>query len=76
MRKRKTTEQAEALVMAVRTILKQLEKIPRGTQVKRDGFAITVEGRGTSSRIALRHLSRPRLHVQSARDLTGEETVL
>ena len=31
----------------------------RGTQVKRDGLAITVERRGTSSGIALRHLSRP-----------------
>jgi len=71
---KKTKEQVEALVMALRTILKQLEKIPRGTQVKRDGFAITVEGRGTSSRIALRHLSRTWLHVRSARDHTGGET--
>ena len=56
--------------MALRTILKQPEKIPRGTQVKRDGFAITVERRGTSSRIALRHLSHHQLHVQSAKDHT------
>ena len=34
--------------------------MPRGTQVKRDGLAITVERRGTSSRIALRHPSCPR----------------
>ena len=60
MRKRKTTEQAEALVMAVRTILKELEKNAPVTQVKRDGLAITVERRGTSSGIALRHLSCPR----------------
>ena len=37
----------------------------RETQVKRDGLATTVERRGTSSGIALRHLSRPRLHVRS-----------
>ena len=42
--------------------------------MKRDGFAITVERRGTSSGIALRHLSRPRLHVQSTGDHTGGET--
>ena len=48
--------------------------MPRGTQVKRDGLAITVERRGTSSRIALRHLSRPWLHVQSAKDHNGGET--
>ena len=33
--------------------------MPRGTHVKRDGLAITVERRGTSSRIAIRHLSHP-----------------
>ena len=59
-RQRKTKEQAEALVMAVRTILKELEKNAPVTQVKRDGLAITVERRGTSSGIALRHLSCPR----------------
>ena len=42
--------------------------MPRGTQVKRDGLAITVERRGTSSGIALRHLSLPRLHVWSAKE--------
>ena len=50
--------------------------MPRGTQVKRDGLAITVERRGTPSGIALRHLSRPQLHVQSAKDHTGRETAL
>ena len=49
--------------MAMRTILKvflnSLRKIPRGTQVKRNGLAITVERRGISSGIALRHLSCP-----------------
>ena len=48
----------------------------RGTQVKRDGLVITVERRGISSRIALRHLSHPQLHVWSAKDHTGEETTL
>ena len=48
----------------------------RGTQVKRDGLAITVEGRGTSSGIALRHLSRPWFHVRSAKDHIGRETAL
>ena len=44
--------------------------------MKRDGLAITVERRGTSSGIALRHLNRPRLHVRSAKDHTGRETAL
>ena len=46
-----------------KTFLNSLRKMPRGAQVKRDGLAITVERRGTSSGIALRHLSRPWLHV-------------
>ena len=60
--------------MAMRTVLKQPEKMPTGTQMKRDGVAITVERRGISSRIALRHLSHPGLHVRSAKDHTGRET--
>ena len=36
-----------------------LRKMPRGTQVKKDGLLITVERRGISSGIDLRHLSRP-----------------
>ena len=39
--------------------INSLRKMPRGAQVKRDGLAITVERRGTSSGIALRHLSCP-----------------
>ena len=54
--------------------LNNLRKMPRRTQVKKDGLAITVEKRGTSSGIALRHLSRPRLRVPSAKDHTGRET--
>ena len=42
--------------------------------MKRDGLAIAVERRGTSSRIALRPLSSPWLHVWSAKDHTGGET--
>ena len=53
-----------------------LRKISRGTQLKRDGLFITVERRGISSGITLRHLSHPQLQVQSAKDHTGEETAL
>jgi len=42
--------------------------------VKKDGLAITMERRDTSSRIALRHPSHPWLHVWSARDHTGGES--
>ena len=42
--------------------------------MKWDGLAITVERRGISRGIALRHLSRPQLQVRSARDHTGGET--
>ena len=63
--------------MAIKkTFLNSLRKMPRESQVKRDGLAITVERRGTSSGIALRHLSHPRLHVRSAKDHTGRETAL
>jgi len=48
--------------------------VPRGTQVERDGFAITVERRGTTSGIVLRLLSCPWVHDQSAKDHTGGET--
>ena len=41
--------------------------------MKGDGLAIAVERRGISSGIALRPLSRPRLHVRSARDHPGGE---
>ena len=74
-RQKKTKEQAEALVMAVRTILKQPEKnAQRDPGEKR--LAITVERRGTSRGIVLKHSSHPRLHVRSARDHTGGETAL
>ena len=44
--------------------------------MKRDGLVTTVERRGISSGIALRHLSCPLLQVRSAKDDTGEETAL
>ena len=44
--------------------------------MKRGGLVITVERRGISSGIALRHLSHPQLHVQSAKDHTREDTAL
>ena len=44
--------------------------------MKRDGLVIAEERRGISSRIAPRHLSRPQLQVQSAKDHTREETAL
>ena len=75
-RQKKTKEKAEAFAMAMKNVLKQPEKNARGAQVKRDGLAITVERRGTSSGIAIRHLSRPWLHVRSAKDHTGRETSL
>ena len=73
-RQRKTKEQVEAIVVAVRTIRKQPEK-----NAQRDpgakGWACYYCGKeGTSRGIALRDLSRPRLHVQSARDHTRGET--
>ena len=44
----------------MKTIVKKPEKkTPRGTLMKRDGLAITVERRGISRGIALRHLSHP-----------------
>ena len=43
----------KALVMAVRTILKQPEKNAQRDPGEKDGLAITVERSGTSSRIVL-----------------------
>ena len=53
-----------------------LRRMPRGTQVKGDGLAITMERRGISSEVALRDLSHSWLHVRSVKDHTGEETAL
>ena len=73
-RQRKTKKQVKAFTMAMKPFLNSLRKMPRGAHVKRDGLAITVERRVTSSGIALRHLSCPRLHVRSAKDHIGRET--
>ena len=63
--------------MAVRSAQKELKekKMPRGTQVKRNGLAIIVERRSISSEIVLEHRS-PILWLLfwSAKDHTGEET--
>ena len=58
-RERKTEEQAEALVMAARTVLKQPEENAQRDPGERGGLAVTVDRRGTSSEIALRHLGLP-----------------
>ena len=75
-RGRKRPGKTEAVTMTFKSTLKLPEKLPRGTHVKMDGLDITVERRGTSSRIALGCLSLPQLHVRSAKDHTGEETAL
>ena len=66
----------EGKVILKDRFLNSQRKMPRGTQVKRDGLAITVERRGTSSGIALRHSSCPWFHAQFARDYPGRETAL
>ena len=73
-RQKKTKGQAEALTMSMKTVLKQPEKnAQRGPGEK--GWACYYCGKeGISSGIAFRHLSRPRLHVRSAKDHTGRET--
>ena len=53
-----------------------LRKMPRGAQVKRDGFVIAVERRGISSGIALRHLRHPQLYVRFVKNHTWGETAL
>ena len=58
--------------MAMKNVLKQPEKNAQRDPLKRDGLAITVERRGTSSGIPLRHPSGPRLHVRSARTTLEE----
>ena len=51
-RKRQRTRQ-KPLKWVSESFLNSLRKMPRGTQVKTDGLAITVERRSTSSRISL-----------------------
>ena len=76
-RQRKTKEKAETFAMAMKNALKQPEKNAQRDPGEK-GWACynTVERRGTSSGIALRHPSRSWLHVRSAKDHTGRETTL
>ena len=74
MRKRKTKEQAEAIVMAVRSSWKQPEKNAQ-RDLDEKGWACYYCGKeGTSSGIALGHLSCPWLHIQFGRDHTRRKT--
>ena len=76
-RQKRSRQKTEAPTMAVTPAVRNsLRKMPRGTQVKKDRLVITVERRGIARGISLRHLSRPRLQVQSAKDHTGDETAL
>ena len=68
-RGRKRPGKTKVPVMVLRSALKQSGvKVPRGTQVKRDRLAVTVERGDPSSRIAVRYLSHPQLHVWSEND--------
>ena len=42
--------------------------------MKKDRLAISVERRDTSNGLALKHLTRPQLHVWSAKDHNGRDT--
>ena len=74
--KRQKKNQTDAPTMGLDLLWNSLRKMPRGTRVKTDGLAITVERRGISSGIALRLLNCPQLHAQSLKDHNGEETAL
>ena len=68
-RQKSSRQKTEAPTMAARPAVRNsLRKMPRRIQVKRDGLVITVERRGITRGISLRHLSRPQLRVQSAKD--------
>ena len=82
-RERKTKEQAEAFTMAMKTVLKQPEKNAQRDPGEK-GWACyycgkeghlkwdCLERRGTSSGIALRHLSPPRLQFRLQRTTLEE----
>ena len=63
--------------MAVRFTLKQPEEknVQRNPGEQGQTYYYG-ERRDISSKIALRHLSHPQVHVQSAKNHTGEETAL
>ena len=61
--------------MTVKTAMNQPErKMPIGTQVKRDGLAITVKRRDISHKVVLRCLRHPQPSVQSIKYHTRGET--
>ena len=70
---KRTREQAVALAMGMKTILKQPEKNAQRDLGEKNGLAIIVERGGTSSEVALRHPSHPWLHVWSTRGHTGRD---
>ena len=73
---KRNRQKTEAPTTAVRSALNSLRKNAQRDSGKRDELVITVERRGISSRIALRHLSHPWLHFRSANDHTGGENAL
>ena len=74
-RQGKMKEKAEAFTMAMKTVLKQSEKNAQRDPGEK-GWACYCSGKEGHllSGIALRHLSRPRLLVRSAKDHPGGET--
>ena len=75
-RQKKTKEQAEALVMAVRIVLKQPEKNAQRDPGEK-GWACYYCGKeGNFKQDSLRHLSRPWLQNWSPRDRPRGETAL
>ena len=75
-RQKKTKEQVKALVMAVRTILKQPEKNAQRDPGEK-GWACYYCGKEGHLKCDYPQASKaPRLHVWSAKDHTGRETAL
>ena len=74
-RQKKTKEQAEALTMAMRTVLKQPEKNAQRDLGEKRWACYYCGKEGHLKRDCPRASKPPWLHVQSARDHTGGETV-
>ena len=75
-RQRKTKEQVEALLMAVRTVLKQPEKNAQRDPGEKGWAGYYCGKEGHLKRDCPQASKPPRLHVWSTRDLPGEETAL
>ena len=75
-RQKKTKEQAEAFVMAVRIVLKQPEKNAQRDPGEKEWACYYCGKEGNFKQDSLRHLSRPWLHDRSPRDRTRGETAL